>query len=246
MFTNKASLYSQYRPGYPEAYIKYLLSETGIKKSAVVADIGSGTGILSRQLLEQDLVVYGVEPNDDMRLRAEQSLRQYMKFTSVKGMAEDTNLKDSSIDLVTAAQAFHWFDQGKFKQECRRILKQNAQVALVWNSRNLTSPLMKETAAVCRYYCPDFTGFSGGIEERPEIYKAFFREGNYQYKTFQNDLIFDYDGFIGRNLSASFAPAKEDASYKDFIAALSGLFEKYSHEGKILIPNKIRSYIGMV
>lgn len=245
-FTDKANIYAKYRPSYPNEYIEYLLSANELNENQIVADIGSGTGIFSRQLLENDLHVIGVEPNDDMRKMAEQSLKRYPRFQSIKATAEHTTLKENSVDLVTVAQAFHWFNKEAFKIECQRILKQKAHVALVWNSRDGTSPIIKENADICQKTCPNFKGFSGGIEETPEMFNSFFKDGKYEFKEYQNDLLFDYEGFLGRNLSASYAPKKNDKEYKNFIFLLSELFEKYSKNGKILIPNLTRSYLGNV
>ena len=95
-----------------------------------MADIGSECGIFSHQLLESGLHVIGVEPNDDMRKMAEQSLKLYSRFQSIKATAENTTLKENSVDLVTVAQAFHWFDKEAFKIECQRILKQKQMLHL--------------------------------------------------------------------------------------------------------------------
>lgn len=204
-FTDRADIYAKYRPSYPNEYIDYLLSANQLKGNRIVADIGSGTGIFSHQLLESGLHVIGVEPNDDMRKIAEQSLKLYSRFQSIK-----------------------------------------ANVALVWNSRDLTSPLIKENAEICQKTCPNFKGFSGGIDETPEVFNNFFKDGKYDFKEYQNDLLFDYEGFLGRNLSASYAPKENDEQYKNFIFLLSELFEKYSKDGKIILPNLTRSYLGNV
>lgn len=245
-FTDKANIYAKYRPSYPNEYIDYLLSANELNENQIVADIGSGTGIFSRQLLESGLHVIGVEPNDDMRKMAEQSLKRYPRFQSIKATAENTTLKKNSVDLVTVAQAFHWFDKEAFKIECQRILKQKANVALVWNSRDVTSPLIQENAEICQKTCPTFKGFSGGIDETPEMFNSFFKDGKYEFKEYQNDLLLDYDGFLGRNLSASYAPKKNDKEYKNFVLLLSELFDKYSKNGKIILPNLTRSYLGNV
>jgi ubiquinone/menaquinone biosynthesis C-methylase UbiE len=245
-FTDKADIYAKYRPSYPNEYIDYLFSDNQLKEDRIVADIGSGTGIFSRQLLERGLNVIGVEPNDDMRKGAEQSLKLYYRFKSIKATAENTTLKGNSVDLVTVAQAFHWFDKEAFKIECQRILKQKANVVLVWNSRDLTSPISKENAEICQKTCPDFKGFSGGMEETPEVFNSFFKDGKYEFKKYQNDLLFDYEGFLGRNLSASYAPKKNYEEYERFVFLLSELFEKYSKNGKIVLQNITRSYLGNV
>ncbi|WP_342440915.1 class I SAM-dependent methyltransferase [Lysinibacillus sp. FSL K6-0057] len=245
-FTDKADIYAKYRPSYPNEYIDYLLSANELNGDRIVADIGSGTGIFSRQLLERGLHVIGVEPNDDMRQKAEQSLKIHLRFKSIKATAENTTLTGNSVDLVTVAQAFHWFDKNAFKIECQRILKQKGKVALVWNSRDLTNPMIKENAEICQKTCSNFKGFSGGIEETPEVLNSFFKDGKYEFKKYQNDLFFDYEGFLGRNLSASYAPKKDDEEYKNFVFLLSELFEKYSKNGKVVLQNITRSYLGNV
>jgi ubiquinone/menaquinone biosynthesis C-methylase UbiE len=245
-FTDKAEVYAKHRPGYAHEYIKYLLTATSLNEGNVVADIGSGTGILSRQLLESGLTVIGVEPNDDMRTIAEQELKQNSCFISVNAAAEHTTLDDKSVDLVTAAQAFHWFDKERFKQECQRILKPSAKVALVWNSRDGSSALNKESAEICQCYCPNFKGFSGGIEESEDVFRQFYKDGKYDFRRLRNDLEFDFAGFLGRYLSASYAPKKNAKEYGPFISAFTNLFEKYSNNGKIIISNVIRSYLGEV
>lgn len=247
-FTDKAEGYAKYRPSYPLEYIEYLISGAGSKEDCMIADIGSGTGILSRQLLESERLfhVIGVEPNDDMRTIAEQILKPYSRFISVKATAEHTTINENSIDLVTVAQAFHWFDIEQFRLECQRILKQNAKVALVWNSRDGSSEINKESFDICQKYCPNFKGFSGGMEETSIAFQQFFKNGKYEYKYFRNDLPFTLIGFLGRYLSASFSPKKNDKEYNPFITALSNVFAKYSTNGEIVIPNITKSYLGEV
>ena len=245
-FSGKADVYSKSRPSYPNEYIDYLLSVNSLNETSRVADIGSGTGILTRQLLERGVSVLAVEPNDDMRTKAEQNLQQFEHFTSIKGSAEETTLPNNSVDLVIAAQAFHWFDQEKFKLECKRILKRDAKVALVWNSRDFSSLLIKENAEIFKKYCPNFYGFSGGIGEGEEVFNQFFRFGQYELERFPNDLVMDFEGFLGRNLSASYSLKEPDKEYKFFVEAITNLFENYSHNGKIVMPNFTRSYLGNV
>lgn len=245
-FTGKADIYSKYRPHYPKEYINYLVSYNNLTSNNTVADIGSGTGILTEQLLEKDLKVIAVEPNDDMRSIAEKRLKNHPKFVSIKGIAENTGLRSKSVDLITVAQAFHWFDKVKFKNECIRILKPNLNVALVWNSRDSSSQMILENVEICKNLCPSFNDFSGGIEETPEEFEQFFRDGKYEYRTFQNDLEYNLDDFLGRNLSASYAPKSTDSNYKEFIKELTELFMKHSKDNKIILPNVTRSYIGKV
>ena len=110
-FSGKAEMYAKYRPSYPRSILKILEEEIAFNKDQIVADIGSGTGLLSKVFLENGNKVYGIEPNDEMRAFGEKFLSEWKNFISVKGTAEHTGLKDHSVDLVTAGQALHWFDR---------------------------------------------------------------------------------------------------------------------------------------
>lgn len=159
-FTGKAGAYAQGRPGYPSAVVELLTQETR-RENPRMADIGSGTGILSRAMLERGWTVYGVEPNDDMRKEAEKTLNGFSRFHSVAGTAEHTRLSGASVDLVTSAQAFHWFDAFAFKRECRRILTGEGRIALIWNSGWKTALLSGRKEASIVFTAPVFTGSAG-------------------------------------------------------------------------------------
>jgi SAM-dependent methyltransferase len=246
-FSGKADIYAKYRPAYPDAFLEYLYSQAGFQKDSVIADIGSGTGIFTRLLLGKGSLVYGVEPNEDMRKAAGQELAEYKNYICVPHTAESTGLNDRSIDFITAAQAFHWFDREKFKTECKRILKENGKVVLVWNCRDMNSEFVQKCDALNRKYCPDYKGFAGGMKsESPQEYSDFFKDGICDYKVFQNDLTFDLEGFIGRSMSASYAPKPGTESYEPYVSQLKQLFEKYGSSGRLRMPNLTRAYIGTV
>jgi len=246
-FTGRADLYAKYRPSYPDDFIEYLYSQVGLTKDSIIADIGSGTGIFTRLMLRQHSFVYGVEPNEDMRKTAESELARYRNFVSIHAPAERTGLKTASIDFVTVAQAFHWFDREKFRMECKRIVREKGKVILVWNSRGNESELTRETIEINRKYCPGFEGFSGGMREpNPEQYGDFFKGGTCEYKVFNNDSILDEASFIGRNLSASYAPKQGTEGYQPYIFDLTRLFQKYSKSGYLCVPSLTRSYVGEV
>lgn len=242
-FTGKAAVYANARPGYAPVFINHL-SSIGIGKNSIVADIGSGTGIFSKELLEMGCTVYGVEPNEDMRREAKKSLAQFEIFYPVDGSAEKTTLYENSVDFITVAQAFHWFDAVEFKLECRRILKNSGKVILIWNSRVMDSPLVKENEQIFKMFCKDFKGFSGGISYMDESIKAFFED--FEVLRFQNDLQFDKLKFIGRNLSASYSLKENDSEYDSYVLHLEKLFDKYATDDKLIVPNETIAYIGQI
>ena len=132
-FSDRAENYAKYRPGYPDEMLGFL--RVRLSPPAAVADVGSGTGILTRQLLNNGYELYAVEPNAPMRKEAEQTLSGYPGFTvSVVRRRRRPSLMES-VDLITCAQAFHWFDRAKARAEFCRILKVTGVVALIWNER---------------------------------------------------------------------------------------------------------------
>src|SRR5215831_3654027 len=110
-FSTRVDNYIRFRPGYPPAVLDLLRAECGLTPATAIADIASGTGIFTRMLLNNGNPVYAVEPNPEMCCAAERLLATYPNFFSVDGPAEATTLPDHSVDLVTAAQAAHWFDR---------------------------------------------------------------------------------------------------------------------------------------
>ena len=138
-FSNRVENYVKYRPGYPPEMLDFFRDELNLQKSSVIADIGSGTGISARLFLENGNKVFGVEPNEPMREAAEEFLQDFPNFESINGTAENTTLADKSVDFITAAQAFHWFDKVKVPLEFRRILRDNGHIVLIWNKRAIDS-----------------------------------------------------------------------------------------------------------
>src|SRR6266446_9260655 len=106
-FSNRVENYIRYRPGYPKEIIELLKAECGLFPQSVVADAGSGTGLLAKLFLENGNLVFGIEPNREMRAAGERLLQAYPRFTSIAGTAEATTLPGQSVDFVTAGQAFH-------------------------------------------------------------------------------------------------------------------------------------------
>jgi len=138
-FTGKAALYNKARLSYAKEFVDYLYGKIGFNSDCTVADIGSGTGIFTKHLLEKGSRVLAVEPNDDMRRYTKINLSHYTNLHTIKGTAENTTLEDESVDFITVAQAFHWFDMLNFRKECSRILKPKGKVILIWNSKIKTS-----------------------------------------------------------------------------------------------------------
>lgn len=246
-FDGKGEIYKKYRPDYPRELLDWLYSDGGFSAESVVADVGSGTGIFSRCLLERGSRVFAVEPNGDMRKKAESTLGKYSGFVSVAASAESTGLEENSVDFVTAAQAFHWFDREKFRLECRRILRPVGKVLLLWNTKDTSSELVRGIAEVSSRFCPSFSGFSGGIDfsDSSKEFSGFF-SGEYISKFFKKDFALDKERFVGRCLSSSYSLKEGDEGYSGYVSAIENLFDEYSRDGVIFIPNFTCCYMGSV
>lgn len=244
-FSGLADDYVIGRPAYAKAFVESLYSRYGFSKQSVIADIGSGTGKFAKQLLERGSFVYGVEPNADMRNIARKELEGFEKFCPVNGTAAETNLGEQSVDFVTAAQAFHWFDGALFRRECKRILKRNGLVFLIWNLRDTSDKVNQSSFEIFSEYCPKFHGFSGGVQKDDPRIRDFFH-GKYEYIEFENPLFYDREKFISRSLSSSYSLKKEEEKYGEYIAALSELFERYAKDDVLTVANKTVAYAGKV
>jgi len=244
-FDGKGSLYARFRPSYPQELLEYLYDQVGMGRDSAIADIGAGTGKLTRLLLERGSRVYAVEPNPDMRAAAELALKGFARLSLAEGTAEATGLPAGSVDYITVAQAFHWFDRAEFRKECRRILKPWGKVVLVWNCRDERSELVRELECLNRKFCPGFTGFSEGIRAEGGVFSDFF-EGKYTVRRFDHPLYFDQTGFLGRSLSSSYAPKEADENYYAYVLELEKLFDRYRDGTELILPNFTCCYIGSV
>ena len=220
-FNHLADIYEKYRPSYPEKYVKDIIATCHLNSESLVADIGAGTGILTRQLLHNNLKVVGVEPNPDMR-KLLKKLEANKNFKAVEGTAEHTNLEDHSIDLIVVAQAFHWFDKEKFKKECKRILKPNGSVWILWNQLDENKEIVKEQKKIDNQFTNRFQEVNGilGAAKKEEKIQGFFKDNQYETKIVDNPLENDKERFIGSNLSKSYSLKKEDANYDNLYKSL--------------------------
>lgn len=239
-FSNRVEDYIKYRPNYPEAVIPFLQEAINLWPEMIVADIGSGTGILSETFLKNGNRVFGVEPNKAMRTAAEELLKVYPAFTSVDGAAEATTLESNSIDLITAGQAFHWFDIGQANVEFGRILKLGGWVVLIWNVRIDSTPFAQAYEQVLLDYGLDYRQVNHRNVSDKHL-PAFF---DYRLKTFANFQRLDYEGLAGRLLSSSYAPLAGHPNHEPMLVALREVFEAHQVDGFVRFEYETHLYYG--
>ena len=242
-FTTRVENYAKFRPTYPRLIIDLLKADCGLTEASLVADVGSGTGILSEMFLSNGNTVFGVEPNAPMRSSAENLLRNYQQFKSIRGAAEATTLDSRSIDIVTAAQAFHWFDRMRARVEFARILKPKGWIALIWNERRLDStPFLRAYEQLLLQYGTDYQKVRH--ENVTEQIADFFAPQEFRRKSFENIQTFDFDSLMGRVLSSSYTPEPDHPSFEPMIASLREVFEEHQQRGTIAFEYDTRIYYG--
>jgi len=242
-FTEKSYIYDKYRPKYPSDLFKYLYSMEGFSEKSVIADVGAGTGIFSEPLLKRKSKVILVEPNYNMLQEAKRKLYIYRNATFLECNAENIKVASHSLDFITVAQAFHWFNMEKFKSECKRLLKDRGKVLLTWNITDSSTNLSKDLTSLNNLYINNYS-YNNRDSENLDCYSKFFKIYNLFY--YDNDLELTRDEFIGRCLSRSYSPNINDDIYNEYIAGLMDIFYKNSEHEKIIIKNKTRSMIGFV
>lgn len=244
-FSDRAEHYRRYRPGYPSAAIDLLATQCGLAAGAVVADIGSGTGILSEQLLERGAEVFGIEPNDAMRTAAEQRLGAQPHFRSLAATAEATTLPAASVDLWLAAQAFHWFDAARAREEALRVLRAGRFAALLWNERPAEPGLfLAEYESLLRRHAVEYNTIAARRADEASM-RAFLGD-TMQCVRFPNQQRLDYAGLEGRLLSSSYAPPAGHPEHGPMLLGLRTLFYRYQQGGEIIFPYETRVYYAQM
>jgi len=221
-----------------------LAEECGLTSSSVVADVGSGTGLLSKLLLESGCEVFGVEPNPEMRAAGEHYLHDYPRFHSVAGRAEETNLPAASVDAVLAAQAFHWFDPERTRHEFIRILRSPGWVILIWNQRLVSgSAFLEGYEQLLKHFAPEYEAVDHRRIDDDAI-TGFFGHSHWRKIEFDNRQEFDLEGVQGRSRSASYTPPPGHPAHEQFMSELENLFQTTSRDGKVIFAYETNVYYG--
>ena len=243
-FSKRAEYYDAYRPKYPVALLNYLESQLSFSRRAIVADVGSGTGILTELLLRNGNTVFGVEPNEDMRKIAEAKLSHYLGFRSINASAEATTLPSDSVDFITAAQSFHWFQSKEARTEFRRILRKKGWVVVIWNTRKASTPFLREYERLVTR----IVGDKKNRVKHEDLSEATMCEflGECKRTQLDNSQELDLRGMIGRLVSASYSPLPSEPLYEELVERATDLFNRYQQGGRVTFEYWTEVYAGQL
>ncbi|MFI5173484.1 MAG: class I SAM-dependent methyltransferase [Terriglobia bacterium] len=243
-FSSRVENYARFRPGYPGSIVEILREECRLAPASVIADVGSGTGILAELFLKNGNRVFGVEPNREMRETGERLLNGYSNFASVCGSAESTTLPAHSVDFVSAGQAFHWFDRWKAREEFSRILKPQGWVVLIWNDRRTdATPFLEAYERLMLTYSIDYKEVNHKQVDS-DVIRAFFGSPHFKLRNLENQQVFDFESLKGRVLSSSYAPEEGHPNYELMMSALVSIFQEYQRGGQVAFEYDTRVYFG--
>jgi ubiquinone/menaquinone biosynthesis C-methylase UbiE len=241
-FSDRVENYAKYRPRYPDATLEFIRKI--VPRPATIADVGSGTGILTRQLLDAGYEVYAIEPNGPMRAEAERTMGADPLFHSVEGSAESTSLPDRSIDFIASAQAFHWFDRAKAKAEFQRILRPRRWVALIWNERQANASTFSwKYEELLQRALPEYIEVNRRNLNMEDV-RAFFEPGEVTLKKFPNVQKLGREALMGRFLSSSYVPLEGEPGHREAMTAAERLFDENAADGEVSFVYETVLYLG--
>ncbi|WP_448102088.1 class I SAM-dependent methyltransferase [Luteibacter jiangsuensis] len=242
-FSDRVEDYVRYRPDYPRALVDWLHG-LGVRPDWLVADVGAGTGISSKLFLDAGHRVTAVEPNAAMRAAAARWLGGEGRYRALDGTAEATGLPDGSVDLVIAAQAFHWFDRDKVRNEFARILSPHGLVAVFWNSRRLTgTPFLEGYERLLHEYGVDYVGVAERYAD-DESMARWFGRGYRGMASFPHGQKLDHEALLGRLMSSSYAPKPGHPNHEPMLHALRALFDATQDDGTVSFDYDTRVFAG--
>ncbi|MHC4773616.1 MAG: class I SAM-dependent methyltransferase [Planctomycetota bacterium] len=243
-FSDRVDNYIKYRPSYPIEIIALLNEKCGLTEKTIIADIGSGTGIFTKLLLDNGNRVLAVEPNKEMRQAAELKLEDYSDFISITASAEKTGLQSNSIDIIISAQAFHWFNREKTRLEFNRIIRPGGKVVLIWNKRQIDcSEFLIQYENLLQKYATDYNEINHANINH-EVISEFFGSNSFESTAFKYIQEFDYEGLNGRLLSCSYVPNRDHPNYTPMISELKEIFQKCATNGKVVFEYQTIVYYG--
>ncbi|MDE1893243.1 MAG: class I SAM-dependent methyltransferase [Xanthomonadaceae bacterium] len=245
-FSDRVDDYVRYRPDYPPALLAWLQREHGVAAGWRVADVGAGTGISAKMFLDVGCRVTAVEPNAPMRDAATRWLAGYPLFDAIDGRADATGLAGASVDLVTVAQAFHWFDEAAARREFARILRPGGLAAIWWNSRRLGgSAFLEGYEALLKTFGTDYASVAERYPDDARM-RDWFGAGFRGAASFAHGQALDFDALRGRLMSSSYVPQAGHPQHLPMLQALRELFDRCVERGTIDFAYDTRIFVGQL
>ncbi len=232
-FTGRVESYRLFRPPYPAVVVDLLRRECSLPPEAQLADIAAGSGLLTEIFLAAGFAVTAVEPNAEMRRACAALQLQYPRLTLADGTAEATGLPDRSMDLITVAQAMHWFDLDKTRVEFARILRPGGWCAVLYNNRRLSGDLFHDAY---ERFLLEFGIDYGAVKQQHVGRKRlaqFLDPSRMHCYSIPNPQFLTLEALEGRIRSSSYMPPPSHPRFEEMRAGIRRLFDSTQSDGTV-------------
>jgi SAM-dependent methyltransferase len=216
-FARAADAYERARPSYPEEAVAWMSERCGLGAESTVVDVGAGTGKLTRLLPATGARVIAIEPVAEMRAK----LDGLGGVAALDGTAESLPLADAFADVVTVAQAFHWFDHERALPELHRVLRAGGHLVLFWNNRDLSDPVQAAVEEILAPLRGTVTSQLGGTWRDPLARSPLF--GPAETREFEYVQRFTADDLRDRVSSTSFVAAMPPDERESLLERVRGV-----------------------
>ena len=242
VFSKKAERYAKYRWDYAASAIEAIINKTHMSIHSTLADIGAGTGILTKHFVSKVQKIYAIEPNVELRQILTRELGAFPSIAVMDASAEATELPDNSVDVITVAQAIHWFDPEPARQEMMRILRDDGWLVLIRNHGTNSEP----NKAVQRLMAEEYGANFSVMTERPKEKPSRFYFGNADFQTFVFPFTFQqgWDEFLGTVTTVSFMPDEDHPLFPQLETEAKKVFSQYSKHGYWKVEGETELIIG--
>jgi ubiquinone/menaquinone biosynthesis C-methylase UbiE len=242
VFSKKAEKYAKYRWDYATGAIETILNITHMSVNTTVADIGAGSGILTKHFLTTAQKVYAIEPNFELRQILTRELGDFLSVSIMDGSAETTKLLDNSVDVITVAQAIHWFDPEPARQEMMRILKNEGQLVLLRNYGTNQEKYEAIKSLWKEEYGVNFSVMTERPKEKPSSF--YFRNNDFQTYVFPFAFQQGWEEFLGTLTTTSFMPDEDHPLFPKLETEAKKVFSRYSNDGYWMVEGETELIIG--
>lgn len=230
LYSTKAEKYAKYRWDYAPNAIKSIIDIAQLAVNSCIADIGAGTGILTKHFIGKVQRIYAIEPNAEMRKILEYELGIAPSVSVINSSAEVTKLPQKSVDMIAIAQSIHWFDPEPARNEMLRILKNDGWLAILRNYG--TGELDKSVGGLMiEKYGADFSTTIAKPKEKP--IRFYYENDSFQKMTFPFQFQQNWEEFIGAITSASFMPDENHPLFNKLEDEAKKVFSEYSDNGNL-------------
>jgi ubiquinone/menaquinone biosynthesis C-methylase UbiE len=238
--------YAKYRAGFPDAFFERVFADGFVKSGHFLVDLGTGTGTLARGFALRGCRVIGIDRSEQMIEQAKELSKQIGIDVEYRvATAEQTGLPDSSADVVTAGQCWHWFDRPKAAFETKRILRPNGKIIIAHFDRiPLTGNVVDLTEQLISKHNPSWI-YGGGTGIYPQWLRDLSEAGFKDIQTFWFDVDVPYsaEAWRGRiRASAGVGASLSAAQVEKFDNALKQLLaERFQASDKVVLqfPHRV-------